>query len=104
MFHCRFNLRPLKSPQQQPVAETIVSSWSDSLLDAGRPAQLQWFSEKLSEVLQEREKIKQELVEVEKNVAVKDSMIQVLERKLKEANLRIVELEEELIKAKSRVS
>jgi septal ring factor EnvC (AmiA/AmiB activator) len=31
-------------------------------------------------------------------------MVQVLERKLKEANLRIVELEEEVIKAKSRVS
>lgn len=63
-----------------------------------------WFSEKISEVLQEREKIKEELVEVEKNVAIKDSMIQVLERKLKEANLRIVELEEDIIKAKSRVS
>ena len=68
------------------------------------PAQLTWFSEKLSQVLQEREKIKQELVEIEKNIAVKDSMIQVLERKLKEANVRIVELEEELIKEKSKTS
>ena len=91
------------TPQQQPVAETIVSMEALPSMQ-NVPAQLQWFSEKLSEVLQEREKIKQELVEVEKNVAVKDSMVQVLERKLKEANLRIVELEEELIKAKSRVS
>jgi len=68
------------------------------------PAQLQWFSEKLSQVLQEREKLKQELLEVEKSFAVKDSMIQVLERKVKEANTRIVELEEELIKAKSITS
>jgi polysaccharide biosynthesis/export protein len=68
------------------------------------PAQLQWFSEKLSEVLQERELLKQQLLESDKSFAVKDSMIQVLERKLKEANTRIVELEEELIKVKSRMS
>jgi polysaccharide export outer membrane protein len=68
------------------------------------PAQLQWFSEKLSQVLQEREKLKQELLETEKNFAIKDSMIQVLERKVKEANTRLVELEEELIKAKSKTS
>lgn len=68
------------------------------------PAQLDWFSEKLSQVLQEREKLKQELLEVEKSFSVKDSMIQVLERKVKEANARIVELEEEFIKAKSRTS
>ncbi len=68
------------------------------------PAQLQWFSEKLSQVLQEKEQVKQELLGVETQFAVKDSMIQVLERKLKEANTRIVEIEEELIKAKSKMS
>ncbi len=68
------------------------------------PGQLQWFSEKLSQVLQEKEKIKQDLLETEKSFAVKDSMIQVLDRKLKEANTRIVEIEEELIKTKSKAS
>lgn len=97
--------QPSSGMTQQPSSAVDTSASpgeQPSMQDV--PAQLQWFSEKLSEVLQEREKIKQDLVEVEKNVAVKDSMIQVLERKLKEANLRIVELEEELIKAKSRVS
>ena len=68
------------------------------------PAQLEWFSQKLSEVLQEREKIKQDLLMIEQKVAVKDSMIQVLERKIKEANQRIVELEEEVIRANSKAS
>lgn len=68
------------------------------------PAQLQWFSEKLSEVLQDREKMKQELLEAEQKIAVKDSMIQVLERKIKEANIRIVELEQEGIQANSQAS
>lgn len=95
------NVQETPSLVQKPVSLTPVSE-QPSMQDV--PAQLQWFSEKISEVLQEREKIKQELVDVEKSVAVKDSMVQVLERKLKEANLRIVELEEEIIKAKSRVS
>lgn len=81
------------------------SSTSVSPLAASEtPEQLEWFSEKLSEVLQERELLKQQLLESEKSFAVKDSMIQVLERKLKEANTRIVELEETLIKMKSSVS
>ena len=68
------------------------------------PAQLEWFSAKLSEVLQEREKIKEELLEFEKRLAVKESMINVLERKVKEANNRIVELEEDIIKSNSKTS
>ena len=68
------------------------------------PAQLEWFSEKLSQVLQEREKIKEELLDLEKRLAVKDSMIKVLERKVKEANNRIVELEEDIIKSNSKTS
>ena len=90
----------IEKPAKEPVAE--APSLTASPQDV--PAQLQWFSEKLSQVLQEREKSKQDLLEAEKNFAVKDSMIQVLERKVKEANTRIVELEEELIKIKSKTS
>nr|MBD3325756.1 hypothetical protein [candidate division KSB3 bacterium] len=83
---------------------TPVPMTSPDLESQDIPTQLQWFSEKLSQVLQEREKIKQQLLNVEKDFAIKNSMIQVLERKLEEANTRILELEEEVIKAKSRVS
>lgn len=88
------------STQIKPVTESnsVVPPTSDI------PSQLQWFSEKLSQVLQEREQLKQQLLESEKSFAVKDSMIQVLERKVKEANTRVVELEEELIKLKSKSS
>ncbi len=90
---------PEEETEKEPLLEmTSVPPTQDV------PTQLQWFSEKLSQVLQEREKLKQELLEAEKSFAVKDSMIQVLERKVKEANTRIVELEEELIKATSRIS
>lgn len=77
---------------------------SEARQPSDTPAQLEWFSEKLSQVLQERELLKQQLLESDKSFAVKDSMIQVLERKLKEANTRIVELEEEVIKTKSKIS
>jgi len=86
----------------QPATSASVSSGPPASSDM--PEQLEWFSEKLSEVLQERELLKQQLLESEKSFAVKDSMIQVLERKVKEANVRIVELEEELIKMKSKIS
>ncbi len=86
-----------------PSSDTPSVS-SGTLPTSDTPAKLQWFSEKLSEVLQERELLKQQLLESEKSFAVKDSMIQVLERKLKEANTRVVELEEELIRMKSKIS
>ncbi len=88
------------------IAQTTTDSSPSSmpLPSSDTPEQLQWFSEKLSEVLQEREGLKQQLLESEKSFAVKDSMIQVFERKLKEANTRIVELEEELIRTKSKIS
>jgi len=86
----------------QPTASTSKAGAPSSSEDM--PAQLQWFSEKLSQVLQEREKMKQDLLEAEQKLAVKDSMIQVLDRKIKEANLRIVELEEEVITANSKTS
>ncbi|GAK53622.1 GumA protein [Candidatus Moduliflexus flocculans] len=88
----------------QPVGATSSSKSGETPSSKDMPAQLQWFSEKLSQVLQEREKMKQDLLEAEQQLAVKDSMIQVLERKIKEANLRIVELEEEVIKANSQTS
>ncbi len=91
----------------QPVATTSKAkemSVSQPSSEENMPAQLQWFSEKLSQVLQEREKMKQDLLDIEQKVAVKDSMIQVLERKIKEANLRIVELEEDVIKTNSQSS
>ena len=91
------------SATSTPVEQvTSVSTTPPSSEDV--PAQLQWFSEKLSQVLQEKERLKQDLLEAEKSFTVKDSMIEVLERKLKEANARIVELEEELIKVKSNMS
>lgn len=86
-----------------PSSDTPSVS-SETLPISDTPAKLEWFSEKLSEVLQERELLKQQLLESEKSFAVKDSMIQVLERKLKEANTRVVELEEDLIKMKSKIS
>ena len=81
-----------------------MSSNKETPSSEDMPAQLQWFSEKLSEVLQDREKMKQELLEAEQKIAVKDSMIQVLERKIKEANMRIVELEQEGIQTNSQAS
>ncbi len=108
------SISPEASPRSKQVpldiretpGESPSSAMAGSTPPPGRstPAQLQWFSEKLSQVLQEKELLKQQLLDVEKSFAVKDSMIQVLERKLKEANDRIVEVEEELIKAKSTVS
>jgi polysaccharide export outer membrane protein len=92
-----------KTPEEMPEKESSFELTSAPPTQ-DVPTQLQWFSEKLSQVLQERERLKQELLEVEKSFSVKDSMIQVLERKVKEANARIVELEEELIKAKSKTS
>jgi polysaccharide export outer membrane protein len=92
-----------KTPEEMPEKESSFELTSAPPTQ-DVPTQLQWFSEKLSQVLQERERLKQELLEVEKSFSVKDSMIQVLERKVKEANARIVELEEELIKAKSKMS
>lgn len=95
---------------RKPVGESsapttdVISTQLPPASTGEVPARLQWFSEKLSQLLQEREKIKQNLLDVEKNVAVKDSMILVLERKLEEANNRIVELEEDLIKTKSSTS
>ncbi|PIE33738.1 hypothetical protein CSA56_10455 [candidate division KSB3 bacterium] len=92
-------------PKKTTLETSPVTRFSASeTMPEDMPAQLEWFSEKLSAVLQERERIKQELFEVEKSVAVKDSMIQVLERKVKEANNRIVEIEEEMIKVKSTTS
>ncbi len=83
---------------------TLVSPPALSVKGGEVPEQLQWFSEKLSQVLQEKEKLSQELLEIETKFAVKDSMIQVLDRKMKEANARLISLEEEVIKAKSRTS
>ena len=94
----------LESEEMTMDSPKMTTFSSSDTMPGDMPAQLQWFSEKLSQVLQEREKIKQDLFEVEKSVAVKDSMIQVLERKVKEANNHIVELEEEMIKVKSTTS
>lgn len=94
----------VRTTPEQPVAQEQTMQLSSTPPDNGIPAQLQWFSEKLSQELQEKEKVRQQLLEVEKQFAVKDSMIQVLERKLKEANIRVVELEEELIKSKANMS
>jgi polysaccharide export outer membrane protein len=96
-----------KTPEGQPFKETVVATSPGAPSAPATqevPAQLQWFSAKLSQELQEKEQLKQQLLDAEKSFAVKDSMIQVLERKVKEANTRIVELEEELIKVKSNSS
>ncbi|MCP4403873.1 MAG: hypothetical protein GY801_42025 [bacterium] len=82
-----------------PISLSQQTGSSDEM-----PAQLEWFSEKLSQVLQEREKVKGDLLELEKRLAVKESIIKVLERKFKEANNRIVELEEDTIKSNSKTS
>ena len=90
------------APMKDEPAPLMLASEPASSDDM--PAQLEWFSAKLSQVLQEREKVKEELLELEKRLAVKDSMIKVLERKVKEANNRIVELEEDVIKSNSKTS
>ncbi|PID58238.1 hypothetical protein CSB45_03995 [candidate division KSB3 bacterium] len=87
------------APDGKDVTMASAASSSEDM-----PAQLEWFSAKLSEVLQEREKAKEELLHLEEKLAVKDSMAQVLERKIKEANNRIVELEEDVIESNSKVS
>lgn len=91
-------------PAETTPPSKEMSSNKETPSSEDMPAQLQWFSEKLSEVLQDREKMKQELLEAEQKIAVKDSMIQVLERKIKEANMRIVELEQEGIQTNSQAS
>jgi polysaccharide export outer membrane protein len=98
-----------KAPEEKITSEAAVEvtpGSSTALAPSTQevPAQLQWFSEKLSQELQEKEKLRQDLLEIEKSVAAKDSMIQLLEKKVKEANTRVVELEEELIKAKTKTS